>query len=153
MPSPWTPQKICVTASLRGSRLSASQCGSGMGTRSTSRRSHPDCDPSGMGFVETYSSALKNTRSKSRRRIRIAVVGWAVGLDGRNWAAAWLDLRAQEGLRVETQGCLMLAPDPDGDGWLQRPLACEECNLWLAELLIRRLGRDVPLGNIGSHSL
>ena len=112
-----------------------------------------DCDPSGMGFVETYSSALKNTRSTSRRRIRIAVVGWKVGFDGRNWAAAWLELRAQEGLRVETQGCLMPAPDPDGDGWLQGPLTCEECNLWLAELLIRRLGRDVPLGNVGSHSL
>ena len=71
-----------------------------------------DCDPPGMGFVETYSSALKNTRSKNRRRIRIAVVGWAVGLGGRNWAATWLELRARAG---EIQGCIEVVwPDAQG---------------------------------------
>ena len=64
----------------------------------------------------------------------------------------WLQLRAAEGLSVAAQGCLQPAPDVEGGGWHRRPLTCEECNLWLGELLRRRLG-EVPLGNVGSHSL
>ena len=85
-----------------------------------------DVAEGGHGYVETYSSGIKNTRSRKRRRIRIAVVGPACGLDGRNWAETWLQLRVEEGLAVESQGCLMPAPDPEGGGWCQRALTCEE---------------------------
>ena len=56
----------------------------------------------------------KTMKSQMHRHQFLPMVAPAVGVDGSNWALAWLDVRRQLGVAWPPEGLVMPAPDRQG---------------------------------------
>jgi len=111
-----------------------------------------DVDSEGVGYFEAGLLEHK-TSSRVRSRVRLPAAGSAIGIDGLEWARAWLALRKSANLDASVQGFLMPAPGLDGS-WDSRKLTTADCSVWFRELLSRLIDIEPSrLSGIGSHSL
>ena len=105
------------------------------------------------GFVETGVLATK-TSNRDRKISRILpAVAHARGLDGRNWARAWLAVRREHGLDSgRHRKVLTPAWDSERGRWTRRRLENDELACWMVAFLTRRGFDKGALENLGTHS-
>jgi hypothetical protein len=89
-------------------------------------------------------------KSQMHRHQFLPMVAPAVGVDGSNWALAWLDVRRQLGVAWPPEGLVMPAPDRQGTP-TGRPLETQECSAWLRKIVGTSV--DSSSRRVSSHSL
>ena len=103
------------------------------------------------GFLECQLYHHKNAgRQKHAKRLLPAACN-IPGLSGYDWASAWLERRAAQGLKAGPGVPTMPAPLAGG-GWAQVPLEPSQATTWLRELL-KNLEPMPSMALIGTHSL
>ena len=107
--------------------------------------------PAEAAFVETVAGKTKAGNVKRRRRLPLPLVGFACGLTGEPWAAAWLALRSDEGLDASTDGTMMPAPKKGG-GWARRSLTTSECSDWLRMITREEVPSEEGAVRYSAHS-
>lgn len=112
-----------------------------------------DVDHKGWGFIEFGFRETKTSvaRNQSMRLLQGAAL--ALGPGGGMWAREWIRLRRKQGLDVGTDGCMMLTPNPEGEGWLQRKLTMTEATTWMRSILKEAGVGDERLITVAFHSL
>ena len=110
-----------------------------------------DVPPTEAAFVETVAGKTKAGNVKRRRRLPLPLVGFACGLTGEPWAAAWLALRSEEGLDASVDGTMMPAPRKGG-GWARRPLTTSECSDWLRMIIREEVPSEEGAVRYSAHS-
>ena len=110
-------------------------------------------DEGAPAFLETRTGRHKTMSSQMHRHQFLPMVAPVIGVNGRDWATPWLQLRQKMGLQLPPSGLIMPAPDRHG-GTSQRPLESGECGRWLRRLLEVDVepGLD-PDRRVSSHSL
>ena len=102
-------------------------------------------------YVESATCEFKTANTTKRRRVPLPMAGCAQGLMGLGWSKLWLDLRAEEGLRVSSLCPLMPRPH-SSRGWGSSRLSNSEANIWLKMVLRLACGDPGDLSDVGTHS-
>ena len=110
-------------------------------------------DEGAPAFVETRTGRHKTMSSQMHRHQFLPMVAPVTGVNRKDWATPWVQLRQRMGIHFPPTGLIMPAPDQHG-GISERPLESGECGKWLRRLL----GVDVEPGldperRVSSHSL
>ena len=101
------------------------------------------------GYIQ--GALLDHKTAKPGTRQSLPLAAPAIGVTGRNWAAAWLEARRRQRLHASC-GSLLQAPSVTG-GWTQAPLSTMEFGSAFRSVLLRNGFGAESLSNIGSHSL
>ena len=110
-------------------------------------------DEGAPAFLETRTGRHKTMSSQMHRHQFLPMVAPVTGVNGKDWATPWVQLRQKMGIQFPPDGLIMPAPNRDG-GISERPLESGECGKWLRRLLGVDLepGLD-PNRRVSSHSL
>jgi hypothetical protein len=141
-------------ALFAGAALLCCYCRGRWGDLMRSEMAFMDYDDKGCpAFLETRTGRHKTMAAQMHRHQFLPMVAPVRGVNGKDWATPWIELRRAKGLAFPPEGLVMPAPDQHGQA-TERPLESGECGKWLRKLL------DVahPTGNPGvrrvsSHSL
>ena len=134
-----------------GAVLMAVYCRSRWGDLMRAETVIEDCDKHGvLCYLEARTGRHKTMKSQMHRHQFLPMVAPAVGVDGSNWALAWLDVRRQLGVAWPPEGLVMPAPDRQGTP-TGRPLETQECSAWLRKIVGTSV--DSSSRRVSSHSL
>ena len=111
----------------------------------------PHGPPEEADFIETSGGITKGGNLKRRRRLRLPLVCAARGLSDVPWAATWLRLRAEAGMRAEVDRTMMPALKA-GDAWAQRSVTTDEFGDWLRLLTREGVPSEEGLTDYGVRS-
>ena len=103
-----------------------------------------------LQFLEARTGRHKTMRAQLHRHEFLPMVAPCHGVDGKNWGAVWLSVRAALHIAWPPDGFVMPAPGTQGQV-TSRPLETQECAAWLRKLV----KPDDPRSDrrISSHSL
>ena len=109
-------------------------------------------DPLGH-FLEVATKAHKGARSAEMKTRLLPIVAPAFGVDGLNWAEAYLDVRRQSNLSLPLDGYgpMMRAPNnSSATSWTERALSSEEGSDFLRKAL---KAPKTPERRVSTHSM
>jgi hypothetical protein len=109
-----------------------------------------DLDDTGDGFIETKAQfGMHKTGHQAKKAgLALPMVGCALGVSGKPWARAWLEVRKLAGLEAHCDGCLMPEVLCDGQFGIGR-MTTGAVSQWVDFFIVKA---GVPAGNYGTHS-
>lgn len=118
-----------------GAALLCCYCRGRWGDLMRSEMAFVDYDDTGCpAFVETRTGRHKTMSAQMHRHQFLPMVAPVKGVNGKDWATPWIELRRAKGLAFPPEGLVMPAPDQHGQA-TERPLESGECGRWLRKLL------------------
>ena len=139
-------------ALFAGAALLCCYCRGRWGDLMRSEMAFLDYDDTGRpAFLETRTGRHKTMAAQMHRHQFLPMVAPVRGVNGKDRATPWVELRRAKGLSFPPEGLVMPAPDQHGQA-TERPLESGECGKWLRKLL------EISAGNqdgrrVSSHSL
>ena len=141
-------------ALFAGAALLCCYCRGRWGDLMRSEMAFVDYDDTGRpAFLETRTGRHKTMAAQMHRHQFLPMVAPVRGVNGKDWATPWIELRRAKGLTFPPEGLVMPAPDQHGQA-TERPLESGECGKWLRKLLeVAPTSENSDGRRVSSHSL
>ena len=141
-------------ALVAGAALLCCYCRGRWGDLMRSEMAFVDYDDTGRpAFLETRTGRHKTMAAQMHRHQFLPMVAPVRGVNGKDWATPWIELRRAKGLTFPPEGLVMPAPDQHGQA-TERPLESGECGKWLRKLLeVAPTSENSDGRRVSSHSL
>ena len=100
---------------LQGPHCCAATAGARWGDLMRSEMAFVDYDDTGHpAFLETRTGRHKTMAAQMHRHQFLPMVAPVRGVNGKDWATPWIELRRSKGLTFPPEGLVMPAPDQHG---------------------------------------